>query len=793
MKNPVSSPPKYSILIPSFRSLRFLKDCLDSVLNLTGPGFEVLFLDNGSPEPEADWVENNIKDPRFHVFRLQATRFFTGGVNFLAERAQGEFIVLLNSDTRVEPDWLQIMDARLQVTGYEAVISDVREVSHPEEPGNKGPRLDPFGLIHHTPVPIEEPGPAFMVGGCGLAIKRSVYYEVGALDDEFKMYFEDIDLCWRVGLQGYRIGYAPGAIIHHMGQGSSSKTFFLWNRFRGRRNRIWSYFKNAGPLLLAVFIPTHLLICLASIAGNLLTFRFRKGLAEAAALAAALFNLRIALSKRGAIQKSRKVTDVDLVELGFIHLRVKYFGWLLDLIFRKRQTKHRRILNQLIYASIPESKSRRSNMSYREISQCRICGNKRLETILDLGMQALTGIFPRPGETVEESPVVLVKCHGEGACGLVQIKHSVSLEQMYGENYGYRSGLNRSMVDHLQALARYCSGLAPLSPGDLILDIGSNDGTLLRSYLNIQAEGENEPGTSPVPAEITLVGMDPTIKKFKQYYDKRVIPIPDFFSADTFLKRFLEPARKAKIVTSIACFYDLEDPIAFARDIKRVLHPAGVWVFEQSYSLLMLAKNMYDTAVQEHIEYYSLAQISHILREAGLSIREVDLNDCNGGSFRIVAEHDHGNPPHPSVTLLQKQEEILGLNELAIYRNFENSAKLHKLEFRKLLQDIKAKGQTVYGLGASTKFNAVLQFCEITPELLPKIGEVNPDKFGCTTPGSKIPIVSEKEILAMKPDYLVVGPYHFKPFLLKLPHVKKYLDEGGKLIFPLPSLEIVSK
>ena len=127
-------------------------------------------------------------------------------------------------------------------------------------------------------------------------------------------------------------------------------------------------------------------------------------------------------------------------------------------------------------------------MSYREILQCRICGNKRLEPILDLGMQALTGVFPKPGEVVEESPVVLVKCHGEGSCGLVQIKHSVSLEQMYGENYGYRSGLNRSMVDHLQGMARYCSGLVKLASGDLVLDIGSNDGTLLRSYLNLQAE-----------------------------------------------------------------------------------------------------------------------------------------------------------------------------------------------------------------------------------------------------------------------------------------------------------------
>ncbi len=431
-------------------------------------------------------------------------------------------------------------------------------------------------------------------------------------------------------------------------------------------------------------------------------------------------------------------------------------------------------------------------MFYREIEKCRICGNKRLEPILDLGMQALTGVFPKQGQVVEKSPVVLVKCHGEGSCGLVQIKHSVSLEMMYGENYGYRSGLNRSMVDHLMGMARYTSSLVGLTPGDLVLDIGSNDGTLLRSYLKIQAEGSGA-APSTVPSEISFVGMDPTIKKFRSYYDERTIPIADFFSSKTFFEYFRDTNRKAKIVTSIACFYDLEDPIAFARDIKRVLHPDGVWVFEQSYSLLMLAKNMYDTAVQEHLEYYSLSQISHILREAGLSVREVELNDCNGGSFRVVAEHHKDLPTHPSVTLLEQQEKILGLDGLAIYRHFESSAKLHKQDFRKLLQDIKAKGQTVFGLGASTKFNAVLQYCEITPELLPAIGEVNEDKFGCMTPGSGIPIVPEKDLFAKKPDYLVVGPYHFKEFLLQLPHVQKYLESGGKLIFPLPSLEIVSK
>ena len=298
-------------------------------------------------------------------------------------------------------------------------------------------------------------------------------------------------------------------------------------------------------------------------------------------------------------------------------------------------------------------------MLYREIERCRICGNTRLEPILDLGMQALTGVFPKRGETVEKTPVVLVKCHGTGSCGLVQIKHSVDLGLMYGDNYGYRSGLNKSMVEHLQGISRYTTSLVKLAAGDTVLDIGSNDGTLLKSYLKLQDEG-----AATVPKDVTYLGMDPTIKKFRQYYDPRIVPIADFFNSKAFFEHFQDPGRKARIVTSIACFYDLEDPIAFARDVKKVLHPDGVWVFEQSYSLLMLAKNMYDTAVQEHLEYYSLGNIERILSEAGLRVREVQLNDCNGGSFRIAAEHMNNTPSHPSVRLLEEAEKILGFDLL---------------------------------------------------------------------------------------------------------------------------------
>ncbi len=322
--------------MPSFRSLRFLEECLGSLLNLAGPSYEVLFLDNGSPEPEADWVEKNMVDPKFRVFKLPDTRFFTGGVNFLAEHARGEFVVLFNSDTRVDANWLQVLDAYLQATGYEGANSDVREMSHPEKSADESFSLDPFGLTHFLPMQASNSIPPLFVRGLGLAMKRTLFNELGKLDDDFKMYFEEIDLCWRAGLQNYRIGYAPGAIIYHVGQGSSTKSFFLWNRFRGRRNRIWAFLKNAGPLLLAVFIPFHLLICLFSILGNLLIGRFKNSAAEVAAVTAAFYNIRIPLSKRGKIQKERKIPDAELVRRGFIVLRIKFLHRILDSIFQAR-------------------------------------------------------------------------------------------------------------------------------------------------------------------------------------------------------------------------------------------------------------------------------------------------------------------------------------------------------------------------------------------------------------------------------------------------------------------------
>ena len=277
----------------------------------------------------------------------------------------------------------------------------------------------------------------------------------------------------------------------------------------------------------------------------------------------------------------------------------------------------------------------------KKISQCRICKNTQLTPILDLGTQMLTGVFPteKNTQTVTSGPLRLVKCCGEKACGLVQLEHSYDLAEMYGLNYGYRSGLNKSMVDHLHGKIAKILQAIELKSGDLVIDIGSNDSTSLQAYPKNVA---------------TLVGIDPTGIKFHQYYPEHIDLIPDFFSADLVTKKY--PGRKAKVITSFSMFYDLEDPMAFMQEIAQVLADDGIWVFEQSYMPTMLKTNSFDTVCHEHLEFYALKQIQFMVERAGLHIVDVELNETNGGSFSItVRKKQAGDQLEPAVKAILDQ------------------------------------------------------------------------------------------------------------------------------------------
>jgi hypothetical protein len=332
------------------------------------------------------------------------------------------------------------------------------------------------------------------------------------------------------------------------------------------------------------------------------------------------------------------------------------------------------------------------------------------------------------------------------------------------------------MVKHLESTVRRIECLAPnLSAGDLVIDIGSNDGTLLGCYRN---------------SALCRVGIDPTGVKFGKYYKEGIQLIPEFFSAEA-IERSVGPA-KAKVISSIAMFYDLERPLEFVEDIVRLLDDNGIWVFEQSYLPTMLATNSYDTICHEHLEYYSLSQIVFMAERAGLKIVDVEFNNSNGGSFSVVAAKKESSRVEAKerIESILAQEQQMGLQTETPFLRLRQAMEAHRTQLCKLLHDIRAEGKSVLGYGASTKGNVLLQYCGIDRNLLPAIAEVNEDKFGSFTPGTDIPIISEREAMARRPDYFLVLPWHFRTAILD--RENKFLADGGGLIFPLPELETVS-
>lgn len=409
---------------------------------------------------------------------------------------------------------------------------------------------------------------------------------------------------------------------------------------------------------------------------------------------------------------------------------------------------------------------------FKTISKCRVCGDAQLTTVMTLGDQALTGVFPKSRfEKVTSGPLELVKCSTENGCGLVQLKQSYNLSEMYGLNYGYRSGLNASMVNHLHSKVKKILEMGVLEHGDIVVDIGSNDATTLRAYPQDQYR---------------LIGVDPTGIKFASYYSSEISLIADFFSSRAIAAKLAD--KKAKVITSFSMFYDLEDPVAFAREIEESLADEGVWIFEQSYLPAMLRTNSFDTICHEHLEFYALKQINWIADIAGLKVLDVEFNEVNGGSFSIVAAKRGSQRPVNSDWLnkILEDEVAMGLDSTDAFDAFKLRVEDARAKLISFLEEAKRNGKTVSGLGASTKGNVLLQYFGIDHNLIREIGDVNEDKFGAFTPGTYIPLFPEQQVLASNPDYLLVLPWHFRGFFESLPSMK-----GRKLIFPLPKFEIV--
>jgi NDP-4-keto-2,6-dideoxyhexose 3-C-methyltransferase len=411
---------------------------------------------------------------------------------------------------------------------------------------------------------------------------------------------------------------------------------------------------------------------------------------------------------------------------------------------------------------------------------CRVC-SEQLEPILSLGNQYVSN-FIDPGETDGiKAPLELTICR---KCKLVQLKHTIPGEHLY-QNYWYRSGTNQTMRKALAEIAHTAELLIHLNPGDAVLDIGCNDGTLLNSY---STKG------------IYKIGFDPA-QNLAEFSEKVVNTlISDYFNFETYNNCSDLQNRYPKIITSIAMFYDLENPNKFVSDIKKVMHKDGLWIVQMSYLPLMLKQNEFGNICHEHLEYYSLQSLEYLLTKHNFEIVDGELNDVNGGSIRIYIRNKTAKKTifgdatyrklaRERIIALREQEKKLGLGNIKTYLEFAIWIDRIKHDVVEFIRSEIAKGKTVYVYGASTKGNTVLQYFELDNTLITAAAERNPDKWGKLTVGTHIPIISEDEARAAKPDYFLVLPWHFIEEFKE--REKEFLLQGGRFILPAPNFSLI--
>ena len=367
--------------------------------------------------------------------------------------------------------------------------------------------------------------------------------------------------------------------------------------------------------------------------------------------------------------------------------------------------------------------------------------------------------------------------------GNVKLKNSVPLDTMFGR-YWYRSGVTNTMRDELQNVVQEILKVYKKDP-ELWIDIACNDGTLL----------------SNVPKTITTIGIDPADNSFLIESSKHAdLIIQDYFTADAF-KKSKFGHKRADVITTIAMFYDLVDPDAFIKDVCEVLSDDGLWVIQLSYTPLMIKQLAFDNICHEHVYYYSLFNIMDVMERNGMKIVDCQFNDINGGSMRLFMQKEKydssnfGTQPYRDVCDYRiasalKYEESQNLADPLTWQNFYSDVLNLKQKTVDFIRDEKNKGKTIWGYGASTKGNTLLQFFGLDNTLLDGIAERSTYKYGLKTIGSNIPIYSEEEMRAAKPDYLLILPWHFISEFTK--REKTYLDSGGKFIVPCPEFKIIS-
>lgn len=414
-----------------------------------------------------------------------------------------------------------------------------------------------------------------------------------------------------------------------------------------------------------------------------------------------------------------------------------------------------------------------------EIKRCRSCGSENLKEIIDLGEHYISNFVGSEEQHGTRVPLTLVLCNEKnGGCGLLQLKHNAPPEEMWGEQYWYKSGINPTIRADLKDIVENAENLIGLDEGNIVVDIGCNDGTMFDYFSS---------------KDILKVGFEPSKNVAKEGEEKAFKIITDFFSAEEFEKEF--PEKKAKIITAISMFYDLENPNKFLEDIKTCLDDNGLFIIQQNYLVKMLENNGLDNICHEHREYYSFRSLKHLLERHGLKIFDVVLNGINGGSIRTYIRKK-GSPLSPlegaegRMEAVEKHEIELGLNTSEPYENFAQEVNKIRDKILRFINEENSEGKTICASGASTKGNTTLQYFGLGPDKIKAIEDKNSDKFGKKTVGTLIPIDSPEEVDKLKPDYLFVLIWYFLEDVKR--NQRKFLENGGKLIVPLPVPKVIS-
>jgi NDP-4-keto-2,6-dideoxyhexose 3-C-methyltransferase len=396
----------------------------------------------------------------------------------------------------------------------------------------------------------------------------------------------------------------------------------------------------------------------------------------------------------------------------------------------------------------------------KSITQCRSCKGEVLHEFLNLGNQYLSD-FREDNSKPPQYPLVAVLCD---RCKLVQLKHTTPQVEMYHDRYGFKSGVNEKIREDLDSIVLH--GFQYVNDPTNWLDTGSNDGTLL----------------SFVPENVYRVGVDPVKFLCAEAEQHADLIINDYFN-DTVGGEF-------DVITTVSCFYDMPEPTTFVRDIKSVLAPKGVWIIQQNYLLTTLQLSAVDNFVHEHLEYYTLKSLEHLLDRFDLQVVEVTTSMINGGSIRTVVAHKDAFQVDESVGKQRHIEYIYGVEMLVTYQMFAEDIGVELNKLRQLVTHLKAQDRSVAILAASTRGATIWQSAELDHELIDYAVERNMTKVGKQFSAIGVPIISEGKFRELKPDFCIMGPWWFYEQILV--REKEYIKSGGNVIIPLPEVRVVN-